>query len=469
MRLDTLALAAVTGGTALGPVVAFSGISIDSRAAEEGDLFVAVRGERLDGNDFVAEALGKAAGALVSRPFDLSTLPAGRAVVRVADTLAGLRALARHALDTIRPRVVAVTGSVGKTTTKELLSGILSRRLRTVRSRGNLNNQYGLPLEVARMPEGTEAAVLEMGMSTPGEIRSLSELVLPDVAIVTAVAPVHLQSFSSIDGIRDAKGEVLAGMGPSSTFVANADDPRVLQIAARHGGPVLRYGLADELSGPRPGAPPLDAWASSLVPEAAGSRFLLHLRGETAEVTLSLPGRHNVLNFLGAAAAASVLGASASDAASAAAHLSPARHRGEVRGIAGDVLLYDDCYNSSPVALRAAYAAFEAAAAGRRKVAVLGEMRELGPGSREFHAAAGREIGRRADLLVAVQGDAEAIAEGARDAGARDVHLVRGAAEALALVRESLRPGDALFVKGSRGVGLDRLVDALAGEEAKWA
>lgn len=460
MRFDSVTLAAVAGGTVAGPVALFSGVSIDSRSVADGDLFVALKGERHDGHDFLAQALEKASGALVSRPVPPGSVPPGATLVRVPDTLAALRALSRYVRDALRPRVVGVTGSVGKTTTKELTAALAATRYRVAKTSGNLNNTIGLPLEVARMDEDAEVLVAEMGMSTPGEIRLLSELVRPDVGVVTAVAPVHLAGFASLDGIEAAKAEILSGMGRASVFVANADDPRSLSIAARHTGPVLRYGLS--------GATGLDATASGLVAEGTGTSFVLRLRGETARVSLPLPGRHNVSNFLAAAAAASALGVGAEDAARAAPRLLPARHRGQVRALAGGGLLYDDSYNSSPVALAAAFAAFETAAGARRKVAVVGEMLELGPLSRQLHAEAGREIGRRADLLVAVRGDAEALAGGAVAAGAppASVLFAADAEAAEAAVRERLSPGDALFVKGSRGVGLDRLVDALLPEAA---
>lgn len=451
-----MTVAAVTGGVASGAPCLFTDLSIDSRTAGDGDLFIAIQGEKFDGNDFARAALGRAAGALVSRPLPADAVPPDRSVILVPDSLKALRALAWYVLDTLNPRVLTVTGSVGKTTTKEILAAILSRRFETMRTPGNRNNHVGLPFEVARMAEGTQAAVLEMGTSAPGEILSLATLARPEVGMVTAVAPVHLAGLVSLDAIRDAKAEILDGMRAGATFVANAEDARVLEIARRHAGPVLRYALSGDPSS-------LDASAAGFSEEPGRTRFRLRLRGEEADVLLPLPGRHNALNFLGAAAAASVLGLRARDAAAAAQGLVPARHRGELRETAG-ILLYDDCYNSSPAALRAAFSAFETAAAGRRKIAVLGEMLELGPASRDLHAALGRELGGRIDLLIAVRGDAAALAEGARAAGTPEVILVADAAEALAVVLERLAAGDAVLVKGSRGVGLDLVASTIAGE-----
>ena len=462
MKLGSHAVTEMVSGSAHGPSTVFTGVSIDSRTVAPGDLFVALKGPNHDGHDFVAEALKKAAGALVSRELPEGAVPRGRAIIRVADTLASLQHLAWHLREARKLTVVAVTGSVGKTTTKDMTAGVLSRRFRTGRSRGNLNNAIGCPLEVVRLPEECEVAVLEMGMSTPGELRLLSELLRPDVAVVTAVAPVHLVNFASLDDVMEAKGEILAGVGPKGTFVANADDPRSVAIGKRHAGRVVSYGLS--------GADDLFATATDVVEEQGKSRFTLRLGHERAAVALPLPGRHNVSNFLAASAVAGVLGMHAAEVAAAAPSLAPARHRGEVREMPGGGLLYDDTYNSSPAALAAAFEAFVNAAGARRKLAVAGEMLELGPESARFHREAGKTLGARCDVLVAVRGpgagpeNAAALAQGAREAGmaAESVHVAAVAAAAAALVRGALRPGDALFVKGSRGVGLDRLVEEIA-------
>jgi UDP-N-acetylmuramoyl-tripeptide--D-alanyl-D-alanine ligase len=450
--MDSLTVSSVTSGASRGPVAVFSGYSIDSRQVVEGDLFIALRGPNHDGHEFVSQALAVAAGAIVSQPADSFAVPEGKSLIEVADSLVALRGLSRHVIDTLRPRVVAVTGSVGKTTTKEIAAAILSECFAVAKSEGNRNNGIGLPLEVTGMPEGTEVAVLEMGMSTPGEIRLLSDLVRPSIGIVTAVEPAHLGNFKSVDEIQEAKAEILSGMGPDSVVVANADDPRSLAIGKRHRGRVLRYGLS--------GDPGLDSTIQDLVESPGRTSFVLSLQGQSARVDLPLPGRHNVSNFLAAAAAASVLGVSASYASRAALSLHPVRHRGEIRTLGGDLLIYDDSYNSSPAALRAAWLAFTTAAGSRRRIAVVGEMRELGPGSRDLHREAGERLRSAFSILVAVGGDAAALAEGAK-AGPGEVHFVENAAEAQAFLAGRLRPADALFVKGSRGVGLDRVVDAV--------
>jgi UDP-N-acetylmuramoyl-tripeptide--D-alanyl-D-alanine ligase len=452
VKLGSIAVAKMVNGSADGPSTVFTGISIDSRSVAPGDLFVAIKGPNHDGHDFVPQALEKAAGALVSREMPV---PLGRTLIVVPDTLAALQQMARHLREARKLTVVAITGSVGKTTTKEITAGVLSKRFRTGRSKGNFNNTIGCPLEVVRLDETAEVAVLEMGMSTPGELRLLSELLTPDVAIVTAVAPVHLANFASLDDIMEAKGEILAGVASKGTYVANADDPRSLKIGTRHGGKVVTYGLS--------GADELYATATDIHEGAGETSFTLRLGTERAHVELPLPGRHNVSNFLAAAAIGGVLGMHAAEVAAAAPSLAAARHRGEVRDLPDGGLLYDDTYNSSPAALAAAFEAFLAAARARRKVAVVGEMLELGLESARFHREAGKKLAGKCDVLVAVRGDASNVAEGAREGGmsADAVSFAPDTAAATELVKKLKRPGDALFVKGSRGVGLDKLVDAL--------
>ena len=441
-----------------GPAGFFSGVALDSRAAQPGDLFVALKGPHHDGHDHLAEALKNAAGALVSRSLSLRSLPAERTLVRVPDPLVALRSLARYARETLKLTVVGITGSVGKTTTKEMTAELLSARFRVARSKGNLNNTIGLPAELARIDEETQVAVLEMGMSTPGEIRLLSELARPDIAVITAIEPVHLVNFASVDGILEAKAEILAGMSRDGILVLNADDERVLSIGKRHRGRIVRYGLSGQ-----PGAAALDVAATEIVAEGGSSRFLLRLGDEVVSVSLPIPGRHSISNFLAAAAVAHVLGVSTAEILEKTAGLLPARHRGEVSVLRGDLLLYDDSYNSSPAALHAAFEGFESVAGARRRIAVVGEMLELGQRSPELHLEAGRKLGGRFDVLIAVGGEAASLAVGAKKAGAsaEAVHLVENVQEAIPLIGQILRPGDALFVKGSRGVQLDRLVDAV--------
>jgi UDP-N-acetylmuramoyl-tripeptide--D-alanyl-D-alanine ligase len=475
-----------TGGALASPApaaLALASVSIDSRTVEPGALFVAVRGPRLDGHDFLAEAAARgAAAALVHRD---APAPAGLPLVRVADTTRSLADLARHVRRGAALPVVGVTGSVGKTTTKDMTAHLLATRGPVLKTEGNLNNQYGLPLTLLRLRPEHAAAVLEMGMSAPGEIRALSTLAEPDVAVITRVAPVHLEFFPSVDAIAAAKAEILEGLRPGGTAVLNGDDPRVRAIGERFSGRVAWFGRSrrcevraeeERTSMDGPSLGPVPARNGQAVDAAGdqpratrvsrgsgpGTRFRLHVGGQAVDVALPLAGPHFVSNFLAAAAAAHVLGVPLAAMAEAAATLHPARHRGEVRRLGEGVTLLDDCYNSSPEALEAAVVAL-GLLPGERRVAVLGDMLELGPSGPALHHAAGLSLAGRVDVVAGVGPLAQEIVEGARAAGLAPGALFRfdDAGAAAAVVGALVRPGDAVLVKASRGVRLEAVADAL--------
>jgi UDP-N-acetylmuramoyl-tripeptide--D-alanyl-D-alanine ligase len=477
VALAALSLADVlagTGGALVAPApaeLALASVSIDSRTLEPGALFVAVVGPRFDGHDFLAEAAARgAAGALVHREV---AAPAGLPLVRVADTTRGLCDLARHVRRQAALPVVGVTGSVGKTTTKDMTAHLLATRGPVLRTEGNLNNQYGLPLTLLRLRREHTAAVLEMGMSAPGEIRALAAVAEPDVATITRVAPVHLEFFPSVDAIAEAKAEILEGLRPGGAAVLNGEDPRVVAIGERFGGRVVWFGRdrrfdvsAENERGEeredRPSRGPSGERTERTARAARGTSFDLVIEGRRTAVSLPLAGAHFVSNFLAAAAAAHVLGVSPEAMAEAATSLRPARHRGEVRRLGEGVTLLDDCYNSSPAALEAALAAL-ALVPGRRRVAILGDMLELGPTGPALHRAAGQALAGRVDLVVGVGALAGEIVEGAREAGLPAPSLLRfdDAARAVEGLGALVRPGDAVLVKASRGVRLEAVVDAL--------
>jgi UDP-N-acetylmuramoyl-tripeptide--D-alanyl-D-alanine ligase len=461
MAAAALRLASVleaTGGRALAalpPDTAFESVSIDSRTLEPGALFVAIRGPRFDGHDFLAEARARGArAALVERDVAAAeTLP----LVRVADTTRALADLARRRLNDARRAaalpVVAVTGSVGKTTTKDMTAALLAPLGPVLKTEGNLNNQYGLPLTLLRLDERDRAAVLELGMSAPGEIRALTTLAEPDVAVITRIAPVHLEFFPSLDAIADAKAEILEGLRPGGTAVLNGDDERLQRIGARFQGRTLWFGRDRRF----------DVSAERWRGTAFGMRFDLRIAGRTLDVALPLAGPHFVENFLAAATAAHALGVSPDAIAEAAPMLAPARHRGELLRLAEGVHVLDDCYNSSPAALEAAIVAL-GLVPGQRRVAVLGDMLELGPTAPGLHREAGRSLVGRVDVVVGVGPLAAELVEGARAAGfpAEALSHYADAEAASRAVLDLAAPGDALLVKASRGVRLERVVDALA-------
>jgi UDP-N-acetylmuramoyl-tripeptide--D-alanyl-D-alanine ligase len=460
LPLATLTLAevaAVTGGTLVAAPLGrpeatpVASVSIDSRTLQPGALFVAIRGPRFDGHAFLGEAAAKhAAAALVSS--DVAA-PPGLPVVRVPDTVRALGELAGHVRRSTSIPVVAVTGSVGKTTTKDMAAHLLSTRGPVLGTEGNLNNQYGLPLTLLRLRPEHTAVVLEMGMSAPGEIRALTRIAAPDVAVITRVAAVHLEFFPSVDAIADAKAEILEGVPPGGAAVLNGDDPRVARIGRTFGGRVVWFGKDRRF----------DVSAERWRGTAAGMRFDLRLGGRTVDVALPLAGPHFVVDFLAAAAAAHALGVSAEAMAEAALSLVPARHRGEVRPLGDGVVLLDDCYNSSPEALEAAVVAL-GLLPGRRRVAVAGDMLELGPAGVELHRECGRAMAGRVGLVAGVGPLAAQIVAGAREEGVAEENLFHFAdadAAAAALAAGVVVAGDAVLVKGSRGVRLEKVVDAL--------
>jgi len=454
VTLAALALAdvvAATGGTPSpgAAPLAFSSVSIDSRTLEPGALFVAIRGPRFDGHEFLAAAAASgAAAALVDHePLAAAGLP----LVRVADTTRALAELARHLRRRAALPLVAVTGSVGKTTTKDMAARLLATRGPVLKTEGNLNNQYGLPLTLLRLRPEHTAAVVELGMSAPGEIRALARVAEPDVAIITKIAPVHLEFFADEDAIAAAKAEILEGLRPGGAAVLNGDDPRLRRVGERFGGRVVWFGHDRRC----------DVSAESWLGSASGMRFDLRVEGRSFDVALPLAGPHFVSNFLAAAAAAHVLGVAPEAMVEAALGLVPGRHRGELRPLGEGVTLLDDCYNSSPAALEAAVVAL-GLLPGRR-VAFLGDMLELGPTGPALHRERGRALAGRVDAVIGVGPLSRELVDGAREAGLPADALAHfaSAAQAATAAAGIVRRGDAVLVKASRGLRLEAVVDAL--------
>ena len=454
-RLTVAEVASAVGGQVLtgDPAAVIDGAAIDSRAVRGGEAFFAFPGAVVDGHHFVDDALARGAAAAVIQE-DVAPPPTG-ALIRVEDTFRALHDLARFARGRVPRKLVGITGSAGKTTTKELLGAILAARFKVSWTPGNLNNLYGFPLSLLNVPDGTEWMVAEMGMSTPGELRQLSLLGRPDAAVFTVVRPVHLEFFASVQAIAEAKSEILAGLSPEGFVVANADDPEVTRIARRHDARVVWYGIhADQA----------DVRARDLRQETTGvgSRFVLEAGGQSQEVRLPLHGLYNVENCLAAAACAWALGLLLAEIAAAVATVKPAAMRGVVHRAAGGYTLVDDSYNSNPDAVGKALES-AGALAGRRRVAVLGDMRELGPETPRFHREAGEHAARLGFSPVVAVGElSRELAAGARAGGAESVWLPDAAAAADWAAGE-LRQGDVVLVKASRGVGLDRVVKRLLG------
>jgi len=453
-------LAAATGGTLLRrserPV---RGGVVDSRLVTPGCLFVALPGERTDGHRFLAAAAAAGAAALlVAVPPAAADLEAlgDVTVVLVADALAGLQAIAAAWRNRFAPLVVGVTGSVAKTSTKDATAAVLGAAMPTLCTEGNQNNEVGLPLTLLRLGPQHRAAVLEMGMYVGGEIATLAAMGRPSIGIVTAVAPVHLERAGSLDAIANAKAELVEALPADGTAILNRDDPRVRAFGSRTVAAVVTYGL-------EPGA---DVTAQAVAARGArGMTFELVARAPRParfQVEIGALGRHSVQNALAAGAAGLVAGVS--DERIAAGLAMPwdraSAHRGVVIDAPGLTIL-DDTYNASPPAVVAALEVL-ATLPGRR-VAVLGEMRELGAAHDEGHRAVGAAAARVTAELVVVGPAAAGIAAGAVAAGLdrRRVHAVTDRDEAVDLLRRLLRPGDAVLVKASRAAALEVVVDAL--------
>jgi UDP-N-acetylmuramoyl-tripeptide--D-alanyl-D-alanine ligase len=437
------AIAAVIGvESAPQPDAVVSGCSIDSRTIRPGELFFAVRGERTDGHLYVDQAL--AAGA-VAAVVERDTGGCGRLVVR--DSLAALQTLGAETRRRWGKRVVAVTGSAGKTTTKEMIAAVLGRRLQVRRTEGNLNNHFGLPLSLLQLEDADQAAVFELAMSHAGEVAQLAAWARPDVGVVTCVAPVHLEFFSSLEDIARAKYELVEALRPDQGGVAvlNADDPLVSAFAYR--GRTVTFGLEKAA----------DFQATAVT---AGAVTKFEARGVGFE--LALPGRHQILNALGAIAVGSLFEVSAAEAAAALRGFQPATMRGETLEWNGATII-NDCYNSNPRALRGMLEWLAQAPARGRRIAVLGEMLELGPAGPALHREAGTLAARSADFLVGVRGLAAEMVAAARSAGlpAARARLVESPEEAADVVAEWIAPGDVALFKASRGVKLERAIAAL--------
>ena len=447
-------LSAVAAALGVPPPVdaSLSGVAVDSRKARPGDLFVAMPGARADGHDFARQAVASGAAAILG-----SRIPQGlpeRFPVLVVDDPAD--ALLRFAGAMKRQagfRLAAVAGSVGKTTTKEFTAAILARRHAVERTPGNQNSAVGFPMSVLNFSRSPEWMVGEMGMSAAGEISRLSRTFEPDVAAITVIAAEHLEFLGSLDGVARANAEILEGLKADGVFVVNTDDERLESLASSWAGPKLRFGRGAAA----------DVTVVDVAPDESGSRFRLKTAAGAVDAALRVPGLHQVGNFLAASAIALAAGASLEDCAAAAPTLAAAAHRGEFRRHASGALLYDDAYNASPPSMRAALDTLKLLR-GTRKIAVLGDMLELGPEDAWWHRETGRYAAGRADRLVCVGARARAIGEGAVEAGLAPDALLLAAdpEEAVALLDPILEAGDAVLFKASRGVGLDRAVAKLA-------
>lgn len=424
------------------------GYSIDSRTVGTGQLFFAVKGERLDGHDFVEQALARGATAAVVRKDQVGRYAQRARLLAVEDTLVGLQTLATAVRKLWGKALIAVTGSAGKTTTKEAIAHVLGARFRVLKSEGNFNNHFGLPLMMLKLEPDYDVAVVEMGMSHAGEIRALAKIAQPEVGVVTNVAAVHLEFFDSLAGIARAKYELIESLPANGTAVLNADDDYVSQFGRGFKGKVVMYGTRATA----------DVRAEQIQSKGTeGTDFDLVVGSVREHARLPLVGEHNVRNALAAVAVGLERGLKPSEAIAALSTLKPAEKRGQVLQM-GNITVINDCYNSNPKALEAMVDAL-AAMAAKRRIVVAGEMLELGPSGEELHRQAGQHMAaKKLDVLVGVRGLAQSMVEQAKREGMR-AEFVASADEAGEWLAREARDGDVILLKASRGVKLENALE----------
>ena len=442
-------LAQMVGGTLVqGGEVETSSVVIDSREVRPDSVFFAIKGERLDGHDFLPQALGTARGAVVSRVPENTE----KAIVKVDDTTVALQQLAKSIRERYDFLLIGITGSAGKTTTKEMIATLVGTERRTFKSWGNFNNQIGAPLCLDNVPDDAQVVVSEMGMNHAGEIAEIAGLMRPNIGVYTNIAPVHIEFFGTIEGIAAAKRELLENLAPNGIVVVNNDNEHVVRISNDFEGRKVTYGVEHDAQ-----------YRATNIRERGllGTRFTLVAEGSRREVELVLPGRHNLDNLLAAIATARAAGISWEGIERGVAEVKPAYHRGVIIPWKG-ATIYDDTYNTNPYALKRTLELMTQAEATRR-VAVIGDMLELGEQELQFHRDAGRAIPRSIDVVVGVGKRTQALLDGAREAGFADekLHHFDKAEEAGEFLRGAIREGDLVLIKGSRGIGLDKAVAIL--------
>lgn len=454
-RLSLEEILQATGGIQVGgrgnPI--FASYSIDSRTLARNDLFVAIVGPNHDGHAFIPEAVRKGSGGLIVSREVSAELRGEVPTVRVGDTHTALKDLATHVRERSPLRVIGVTGSAGKTTTKEMAHLVLSGQFTSYASPGNLNNLYGLPLALLRMPEGTDTAVLEMGMSSSGELRRIARIARPDVGCLTNILAVHLKFFDSLEGIAAAKAELFEELSPESLAIWNLDDPKVAAIGRRFPGRSITFGLGSAAD-----------WTATAIRDRglAGTSFRLQGGNGSMDVNLAAPGRHNLRNSLAAAAIGDACGVPLDRIAAGLEAFRPVRMRGESRTLPNGARVIDECYNSNPQAMEEVLAWFSGLTTPGRRIVASGDMLELGMQERRAHQALGERIAEVApDLFIGVGPLHREAIEAARAAGLADSRHFASASAAGDFLAGWIRDGDLLLVKGSRGLQMEIIIQRL--------
>jgi UDP-N-acetylmuramoyl-tripeptide--D-alanyl-D-alanine ligase len=438
----------------------FQGVSTDSRTVAEGDLFIALKGPRFDGHHYASEALRKKArGVLVEEDKAGDVRWNGdrsKAVVAVKDTLSALGDIAQDWRRKHSIPVVALTGSNGKTTTKEMIAACLETTFPVLKTKGNLNNLIGVPLTLLTLTEKERVVVLEMGMNVPGEIRRLTEIAEPDVALITNIQKVHLEGLGSLERLKEEKGELFRKMRRDGTILVNQDDSRVIELANPYPGQRITFGTDH----------PADVMAKEIrLTEAGGTSFALILEGEVMEIHLPLLGRHFVPNALSAVAVACLFGVEVQQVKKALENFKPFPMRMEVIRLKGGATLINDAYNANPYSTKLALEALAEAKGEGRAIAVLGDMLELGSFAKEAHEQIGERVSELSiDFLLTLGEESSTVVQSAIRHGfsTKRARRVENHSEAISLLREMIQNGDWILIKGSRRMAMERIAEGLA-------
>jgi UDP-N-acetylmuramoyl-tripeptide--D-alanyl-D-alanine ligase len=437
----------------------FQGISTDSRTVAEGELFIALKGSRFDGHHYALEALKKKAGGVLIEEDKVGNIRwngyRSRAVIAVKDTLSALGDIAQNWRRRYRTPVVALTGSNGKTTTKEMIAASLETTFPILKTEGNLNNLIGLPLTLLTLTEKERVVVLEMGMNVPGEIRRLTEISEPDVGLITNIQKVHLEGMGNLERLKEEKGELFRRMRRDGTILVNQDDHRVMELAADYPGQKITFGIEH----------PAEVMAKEIrLRGVEGTSFTLILEGEVTEIHLRLLGRHFVPNALSAMAVACLFGVEMKQAKEALEHFQPFPMRMEVVPLKGGKTLIDDTYNANPNSMELALETLVEAKGKGRAIAVLGDMFELGEFTKEAHQQLGQRVNELSiDFLLTLGEEASLVVESAIRHGfpMERTKVVESHSGAISTLREMIRNGDWILVKGSRGMAMEKIVEVL--------
>jgi len=426
--------------------IKFNSVSTDTRRIKPGSLFVALSGEHFDGHDFIAEAVRKgASGVVISRNIQAA---AEAAVIMVPDTRRALQELAFFHRRRFNIPVVAITGSNGKTTTKDMTAVVLASRIAVLKTEANYNNEIGLPLTLLNLTSEHQAAVVEMGMRGKGEIKDLANIAQPTIGVVTNVGESHIERLGSLAAIAEAKAELVEAIGETGLVILNSDNAYVSAMSAKTAARILYYGLGGEA----------DIRAKDIISRDGGTRFICCAGQQEFPVQLTVPGRHNVYNALAAIAVGLEIGLTSGEITKGLLQFTSGTMRLHIEQ-RGDYTIINDAYNASPLSMAAAVDTLSEVASGR-KIAILGDMLELGEFAEEAHCALGRKLAQhKVDAVVTVGTLARFIALGAQQTGVKLVMPCEDHAKAQAVIKEIIKPGDTLLIKGSRGMKMEKMLE----------